>query len=207
MNTADLVVEYIVIGVVADIWLVLLLCAFCGPDAQTLHLVVDVLDKSSSLLVIPFLAITYILGGLVNLLASLSVKRLWQPRWNNYWFGSEAEYRKVKATIVQRASEEATLKLNSEGHLLRISRSNILNFLLLAIVSLSYVRVSSTIAISGAVISSLIAGLSYFQWKDHYDTNCRLMIGVSEVLCGRPEQEPTLANHPNSAPMTESKEV
>jgi hypothetical protein len=189
MSTTDLLVEYLVIGSISDIWLLLAILAFSPVTPRFLSAMTDSASKLSTLLVVPFLAFTYTLGGAVNFAASLLLKKTMQDRYRNAVFQKVGvSYYEARGLFFQEASEDVISRVRSQSHLIRLYRSSVLNFALLAIVCLFYVGaypISSTI---GATIFGLIAVSSFFNWRDRYESNFDQMVDVYEILLAKAEE-------------------
>jgi len=80
MATTALFVEIIIIGAVSEIWIFLLFYGFVSPNLSQIAIWIDYLNKTSSLLIVPFLAITYSLGWLTNFLSERIMKPFFQKK-------------------------------------------------------------------------------------------------------------------------------
>ena len=69
MATTALFVEILVIGSIADIWICFALLAILSPSATTISSILDSLGQAGTVLLIPILGGTYILGWSINFLA------------------------------------------------------------------------------------------------------------------------------------------
>jgi hypothetical protein len=184
MATTTLFVEILVIGTIAEIWLALILLAAVSPDATTVSSLVDSIDKLSTLLVIPFLALTYALGWVVNFSAERLFKPSFQKRFRDRLFQSAGvDYYEARGLFFQKASEDVIEDLRFDRHILRISRSSVLNFTLIAItLALHFHHFSTYLLTTGIIISAVVAIISFFQWVTRYKSNYSKMLDTYKVI-------------------------
>ena len=165
MNTTDLFVELIVIGVGATMWVVLLVLSLFGYAWVPF----DHLFALPSLL--PILAITYIFGIVTDRVADGLFDKVWKPRLAQQFYGQDGDDYDDRRYIYLRSERLASL-LEYGRSRLRICRGWFLNTLLI-LVSLNLfilrqiVGVSAKLAMivfSNAFLVLLIYGL-WFSWR------------------------------------------
>jgi hypothetical protein len=124
MNTTELFVEIIVIGVGVDLWLGLLILTFFGyswiPWGQF----------TSIVSLVPFLAVTYVLGITIDRLADQIYSR-WDKKLRSYKFTNNAEYHQARTATYTHASDNIIDLFEYGRSRLRISRSWSINFALI----------------------------------------------------------------------------
>ena len=181
MNTTDLLVEYLIVGAVADIWLALLVLAVIPFNSTALPSIVDSADKLSALLVIPFLAITYVLGGVMNFVAPRLLRA--QKRFRDELFHKAGwNYNDARGLLFQKASPDAMSRFRSDGHIIRVARTSTLNFLCLAAALLVHVRSYPLSVVIGFIVCILVSIASFFQWTARYKSNYTEMLEIYKVL-------------------------
>lgn len=176
MSTTELLVEYLILGSLADIWLFLTLSLVLGVQPYWTQ-VRDLAEKLSPVIAVTFLSVTYTLGGLVHFLAQSLFDRF-QKKYRNKVFKQKVgqPYRKVRSLVYHYASSDMMARFRSDGHIIRISRGNILNFSLLAISLLLYINKHPIQAGIGIGLSIIFAVLSYLQWVRRYKAYYRAVM-------------------------------
>jgi hypothetical protein len=130
------------------------------------------------------LAVTYILGGVINFIASALLKRR-QTRFRDKTFEDDktlkdegTSYKDARSLLYQKASPDNMRRIRSDGHIIRVFRSSILNFLCLAGVLIPYIRGYTFLALLGIVICVLLSVSSFFLWKERYESSFTQMLGI-----------------------------
>src|SRR3954453_23996190 len=100
MNTTNLIVELIVIGVGASIWVSLLILALFGytwiPGKDLL--------ATPALILAPGLAIVYLLGVVTDRLSDSLLGKLWSGKWMERTYGSNrSQYYRDRALIFHKS--------------------------------------------------------------------------------------------------------
>lgn len=183
MNTSQLLVEYIILGSIAEIWVGLLLFAAI-PSLQFIsQQAVDNLTKASALLAIMLIAFTYVLGGIVNFLADILLASRFQKKYREDIFIKKGlSYRDARGVITQKASSETAGRLQVNNHIMRISRGNVINFLFIVITALINIPKNPSVFIVISLLAFLLAILSFFQWKERYKSHFDQMLRVYEAI-------------------------
>lgn len=191
MSTTELLVEYLILGSLADIWLLLTLSLVPGIQPYWTQLR-ELAEKLSPVIAVTFLSVTYTLGGLVHFLAQSLLDRF-QKKYRNKVFKQEVgqPYRKVRSLVYHYAPSDIMARFRSDGHIIRISRGNILNFSLLAISLLLHVNKHPLQAGIGIGVSIIFAVLSYLQWVRRYKAYYRAV--MDEYFIVKEERSKTIA--------------
>lgn len=163
MATTNLIVDFLVIGLVSSIWL--------APIAL-LTLEVKVISEGfkAGPVAIPFiLGFAYILGISVNRLADNLTNR-WNDRWRDEIFGvtPDVSYHKQLNLIIAR-SDSASEYLGYRRSVIRTARASAINFLLAAILWISIAIFNQVIATKIAMLVSISSAffsmLLFSAWK------------------------------------------
>ncbi len=165
MNTTDLFVELIVIGVGATMWVALLVLSVFGYDWVPF----DHLFALPSLL--PILAITYILGIVTDRLADGLFDAIWKSNLAQQFYGQDGDDYDDRRYIYLRSERLASL-LEYGRSRLRICRGWCLNTLLILVCLDLFIlrQVAGTSAkvsillFSNVALGLLIYGL-WFSWR------------------------------------------
>jgi hypothetical protein len=182
MSTTDLLVEYLVLGAIADVWLYLLL-SFIFPH-ETSKALSSLLSMQNAMpmLAVIFLALTYTLGGMVNFLADWLFGRM-QKKYRSVLFMKEqTDYDSAIGFINQSAAPHMVGRLQYSGHIIRLARGNTLNFTFLSGVLLLFWGTFPARALTGALVSFFFAVLCFFQWKERYESTYNEMLAVYKVI-------------------------
>lgn len=191
MTTTSLFVEILVIGAVAELWLALFLLALAPQaDLAAFRTLVSDTGELTALLFVPFVALTYALGWVVNFLAERLFKPFFQERYRDALFQeASVDYYTARATVLQRASEEVVADLQFDRHIFRIARAGALNFLLLAIALVPYIIAGRSWL---SVLLALFLGLSissFLQWRSRYGHSYRKLLRAYNALKEVPSNE------------------
>ena len=177
MATTGLFVEIIVIGMLAEVWLAtaflaLLLKVVRKYQIQSLMCFLVGIKDFAPVVAVVLLAFTYAIGWIVNFATAELFGYLFQDKWRLPLFkGKDGKdhYEEDRALVFQHGSSEALQDLFLDRHVVRIARSNVLNFFLLALaLRLHASRLQSSVLIVAISISFLLAGLSFWQWRARY---------------------------------------
>jgi hypothetical protein len=169
LATTSLLVEILVIGSIAEIWIALFLLSFVDINAVLTSSVVTLAEKFSTLLLFPLLALTYAIGWVINFLAERLFKPYFQNKLRDQVFkGVGVKYTEARSLVVQNASDEVINEMEFDRHILRITRGSVLNFVMIALVLVLRLDESSPLVIAGIGVSLIIAIVSFFQWLTRY---------------------------------------
>lgn len=136
MSTTDLFVEIIIIGIGGLIWLILLILSFLGHQWVPW-------DKAVSLTsLIPFLAITYILGIAVDRISD-QIFSIWDKDLRRAQFSSNEEYHFARNYIYTYANEKIIDLFEYGKSRIRISRAWSINFILIAFSAILFISLNS----------------------------------------------------------------
>ena len=163
MNMTDLLVELIVAGCGAAIWILLLLSTLFDLDWAAL-----LPDQAGSFLVlIPSLSVVYVLGIVWDRAAD-RLFGVWDKplRWEK--FEDDAGYHRARTYVSAYGTEEIINLFKYHRHRLRICRAWTVNLALLAITIplVAWVRQSSApVAVTGFLGCGLLAGACWGTWR------------------------------------------
>lgn len=185
MATTGLFVEIIVIGVLAELWFVAAFLAFLkGPSIEfTVSLVARMKDLTPIAAVV-LLALTYVVGWIVNFATARIFDRSFSGKLRDRRFGGKDKYEAVRALVFQHGTSEALQDLLLDRHVIRIARSNVLNFLLLAIALLFHMsRVAHPEVLAVVIVTSFVlACFSFWQWHERTTGLYRRLAGIADVI-------------------------
>lgn len=181
MSTTSLLVEYLILGVIADIWLSLMLLQLYPSIRNNIQFYIDNISKVDTIFLIIFLAITYTLGGIVNYLSDIFFNKP-QKNYRDTIFEKKGyKYKDIRGIISHKASPDASVRFRFDGHLIRVFRGNALNFLVLAIILISYFKDDFSI-IYLIVLCFVFSIFSIFQWRKRYISNYDQLLGEYEAI-------------------------
>ena len=184
MALTTLFVEILIIGTISEIWLFLILLSFISFDPNTISFIIDSIYKLSAFLIIPYLSITYSLGWLVNFISERIFKKFFQKKFRDKIFSDAGyDYYNARGLLFQKASSDVMQDFRFDRHILRISRSSVVNFSLITIsLLLHYDKISTSILLLCVLISTSFVIVSFYQWKVKYKSNYSKMLGIYKVV-------------------------
>lgn len=165
MNTTNLFVELIVIGVGAAAWILMLVLAIFGRNS------VPTDSALSAAALVPSLSIVYLLGILTDRAGDALFEKAWVPRLRAPLFPDEADYHRAKTDFMLSSDRLAQL-LEYGRSRMRICRGWVVNATLAACtlnllvwLRLRELPYSATLSVVGTIGLLGIAGLSWFSWR------------------------------------------
>lgn len=183
MATTALIVEVLVIGGMASIWIAGALL-FVVPIHSVRSIALEVRDFMP-LLVVPTLALTYTAGWLVNFCSERALKWLLQKRVRDREFGNNpAQYQVTRVIVLQQASADHIHELLLDRHVVRVARGAILNFLASAIVA-GYGLKGYLTGWWVSAICAVLAALSFAQWLTRYRAHYVRIKKIREMLASK----------------------
>ncbi len=167
MNTTNLFVELIVIGLGAAIWIALLALSLLGTGWT------PTLEKLFSLnYLLPTIAVIYVLGIVLDRVADAGFEKLWSSKLRNRWFQNINDYYRSRR-LVYSGSERLGDLLEYSRSRMRISRGWALNSALIFIAFNLFMTLQppavenkSLLWIVGAVALALLTYGSHFAWRN-----------------------------------------
>jgi hypothetical protein len=202
MNTTSIFVELVVIGLHTAIWVSLIILAFTGY--QSLNI-----EKLFTLnLALPMLAITYILGILVDRVSDMALTAQDNRLRSRYDFRGLPSFLSMRFYILSKCSDVYE-QLEYTRSRLRIARASILNFAFTVVASALFVwfQLGKALAaehrvlacLAAAVIGALLTWISYQSWAALSKTYTINTIRAYQVLRDEGEQGQTQATDAETA--------
>ena len=162
MNTTNLFVELIVIGVGAVIWVLLLALSVIGYPGFSLDL------DFWPIFLMPFLAITYLLGIITDRVADSLIEYIWNDDLRDSYFENREQYYNARRIIFLK-SEKMTDLLEYGRSRLRICRGWVFNGLAIAgsllVFKHNWATDVSDIVYFGCVLSLSLSVFSFYSWR------------------------------------------
>lgn len=167
MNTTSIFVELVVVGLHTAIWMALIILAFVGY--QNLNL-----EKVFTLnLALPILAITYILGILVDRAADIALTAQDDRLRSQYDLRGLPGFLSMRFYVLSKSSD-VYAQLEYTRSRLRIARASILNFAFTTLAAVLFVwfqlgqalaaEYRVTACLTAAVIGAFLTWISYQAW-------------------------------------------
>ena len=139
MSTTSLVVEVLVGGFVTFLWALLLLCKIYNIDYALIQESVLLYKDWSSLILFSVMALSYQLGWVMIHVSYLFTTFIIVTPLRKKVFGSSYNsYREIKNRVYFGASNELAVGIEKDRSVIRLSRTGMLNFLMLAIILVLY---------------------------------------------------------------------
>jgi hypothetical protein len=173
MNTTNLFVELVVIGVGALVWIVLCILALFGYDWIPFE---EVLSIPA---LVPILSIIYVLGIVFDRIADTIFEKLWGESLCKVWFKDRQEYQDTRLYVLHRSERLWNLMEYGRSRM-RICRGWMLNSILIMIAMNIFVWTRlqdhplaiNLSAIGTPIILLLVLG-SWYAWRQLSITECR----------------------------------
>ena len=182
MNTTNLFVELIVIGVGALAWLTLLVLALFGWEW------VPTTQVFSTVGLVPILSLIYVLGVVSDRIADLLFDRLWERDLRKTRFLEVADYHAARRQILTR-SERLSEVLEYMRSRLRICRGWALNSVLIAVALNLFIRLRLSqypsallLSLFGTAAILLFAAASWYTWRSLTVTEYRKVKELAAFL-------------------------
>lgn len=184
MATTGLFVEIIVIGVLAEAWFATALLALLD-DLQVKELValITSLKDLAPIGAVLLLALTYAVGWVFNFVAQRVFVKFERKSRELFFKKANCKFRETRALVFQHGKSEALQDLLLDRHVIRIARSNVVNFFLFALaLTLHWSRADHRVLIVAIITSLCIATLSFVQWRARYQGLYRRLTDLAEVI-------------------------
>ncbi len=189
MTTTALIVEILVVGAMALIWIVgaLGLCVHL-PTPERAQVLVATVHDFIPLLALPLFAVTYTVGWVINFCSERVLKVFFQRKIRDRQFGDEPdEYELARVSVLQRGSADLIRDFNLDRHIIRVARGAVLNFGITATVFIGYALRGYKIAWLLAIICFAFAGLSFAQWFTRYRYHYARINRTKNILVSNPD--------------------
>lgn len=170
--TGALVVEVLLAGAMSFVWILLLVVRIIEPTPEQIKESFQVISSASAIFFTLFAGISYVLGWAVSFLAESIMDPLFQSRYRDkYYSNLGLNFFDVRSRVFHNCPDHVIKDIEYDRQLIRIARSNSLNFTMISIVVFSF-RPASVIAIKSiftiSAFSLVFAILSFFQWRFRY---------------------------------------
>jgi hypothetical protein len=187
MATTTLLVEILVIGSLAQAWLVSVFLGVVGPITfNPSPGQVEALKTLAPLLVVPVMSLAYAIGWVVNFAAERLFKVLFEKRWRNSLFTNQ-EYEVARILYLQRGSSELGREFVLDRHILRIARANVVNFFLVGASSIAYWNFLGPRATVGVILLCILVSVASFeQWRLRYRSYYKRLGRAAKILASEP---------------------
>jgi hypothetical protein len=171
MATTALFVEILVVGAIAELWMVSLLLA-CLDASKAGMLFVNVLPFKdfAPVILIFVLALTYAVGWVTNFISERLFKRAFEKTIPNPIFKSLGKpYKEAQTLVYLKASTDFLHEVQLDRHIIRIARTNAVSFAFLAISLLFHLhRIETALLILLVIFLILLSLGSFAQWRRRY---------------------------------------
>ncbi|MDU9048602.1 MAG: hypothetical protein Q3M30_07105 [Candidatus Electrothrix sp. Rat3] len=139
MNTTSLIVEVLVGGFVALVWVFLIIIKAYGIDCTELDEFIVKYKDWSSVILFSIMAISYQLGWLMIHLSYLATHSTIIIPIRKIIFGDKHEdYRTIKNKVYCNSSSELMSGIEKDRSVIRLTRTGLLNFIIFSVVLVVY---------------------------------------------------------------------
>jgi len=171
MATTTLFVEILVMGALAELWFAGVVLALLDvSQVRQIGATIASLSNFTALFATLALALTYAIGWALNFVARQLFNPLREKRMLEELFaGGSKNYDKDRAIVFQYGSVDVLRDLHLDRHIVRIARSNVLNFTLIAFAAvLNACSIHPPVLFLLIITCLAVAMLSYQQWRIRY---------------------------------------
>ncbi len=184
MATTSLIVEIIVIGVFALVWVALFIIKFFGLDVSLISDWLVLYKDWSTGVVLMSVAISYQLGWSVNQISYFFARKTFNKTIKLRVFKDEYKnFEAIKATVYMQGSSFVVEKIKERLSVVRLTRSAFMNFLLISIGlfalekwQMGFVTLAVTIVL-------------YIQANDMYSLYCNQIFNAYKVINPNKEKQ------------------
>jgi len=188
MNTTNLFVELIVIGVGTSIWIILFVFSLFG------FAWVPIDNLSAIIAAIPIIAVIYVLGIISDRIADIIFGWIWVDDLRKLYFDDRQDYYNSRRIILTQ-SERLSELLEYGRSRMRICRGWTLNLVLIALTLNAFVwtnfsdsSFASPISVFGSISLLVLAFGAWFAWRDLTQNEYRKIKEQAEFIV-RPDTE------------------
>jgi hypothetical protein len=171
MATTALFVEILVVGAIAELWIVsLLLACLDASKARMLFASMLPFKDFAPVILIFVLAVTYAIGWVTNFVSEWLFKQAFEKTIRNPLFKSLGKrYEQARTLVLLKASADFLREVQLDRHIIRIARTNALSFAVLAVSLLFHRhRVDTAVLAFLIVLLMLLSFASFVQWRRRY---------------------------------------
>jgi hypothetical protein len=189
MATTALYVEILVIGALAEVWIIVTIAAVANSlTIAKVSQIASAIGPLTTLLVLPMLALTYALGWIINFVSERIFKLFFEKQIRDRLFTSGRSYNEARILVLHKGSSELVHDVLFDRHIIRIARANVCNFAFLAIALLLHLNSGTrklVLVLVGLCI--VVAAVSFGQWLTRYRSHYKRIGDAAEMLTsGRP---------------------
>ena len=184
MATTALYVEILVIGALAELWIIVIVSAFINTlTLRDLAGVATAISALSTLFLLPAWALTYALGWIIKFASERLFKPFFQKRIRDRRFPAKGSYQKAKVLVLHSGSADLVHDVLFDRHIIRIARANVFNFALISVGLLLHLSSSnSRIVFMFAILFMLMAVVSFAQWRSRYESHYQRICDIAAIL-------------------------
>lgn len=182
MATTSLIVEIIVIGAFALVWVTLFIFKFFGLDVSLVSEWLVLYKDWSTVIALISIVVSYQLGWSVNQLSYFFARNTFNKTIKSRIFKDEYEnFDSIKATVYMRGSPFAVEKVKERLSVVRLTRSAFMNFLLISIGLFTLEKWEAGFVTLGITI------ILFIQASDMYSLYCKQVFNSYKAI--NPNQE------------------
>ncbi|GHV36510.1 hypothetical protein FACS18949_15990 [Clostridia bacterium] len=165
-NVAVIFLEILVTGVTASIWIALMVVKILYPgfEIEKLSILINSISIGNALV---YSICIYNLGWVMHHIAEKILDPIFQTRYRRKLFEDKIFF-EIRSFVFQFGSQSVMDDIKFDRHLLRISRSNVINFFALALIAVMYIPISVNVFLLTSIIATIFCLVSFLQWKSRY---------------------------------------
>jgi hypothetical protein len=177
MATTSHIVEIIVIGAFALVWVTLFIFRFSGLDISLVHQWLVAYKDWSNLATLIALIVSYQLGWSTNQLSYLLARNTFNKKIKSKVFQDQYPiFDSIKSTVYMEGSSFAVEKVKERLSVVRLTRSAFINFFL---ITFGLFTLGEWAA---AIVTAAITYILFAQSKDMYNLYCQQIFNSYKVI-------------------------
>lgn len=177
MATTALIVEIIVIGAFALVWVLLFIIKFSGLDLSLISDWLILYKDWATAVVLASVVISYQLGWSVNQLSYFFARKTFNKTIRSRVFKEEYKnFNSIKATVYMQGSPFTVEKIKERLSVVRLTRSAFLNFLLISIALFTLEKWQV------GIVTLVITIVLFIQANDMYSLYCNQIFDAYKVI-------------------------
>lgn len=186
--TGPFVVEVLITGAMALIWIVLLVIRLVEPNTEQIRNALQYINTSVTLVLSLSAGISYVLGWIVSFVAESILNPFFQTKYRDKYFTSvQHTFYEVRSRVFEKSPEGVIKDIQYDRMLIRIARSNAFNLCMIALATIMFATdstISKGVIYSLAILSFLLAYISFVQWQHRYKATFSKFMDLYKEICG-----------------------
>ena len=199
MPTTALVIEILVGGVVSVVWLAMIIFALPGVSLSQLQVYFEQVKDIMPVIAFGSVGFMYFWGWILHLVTEATIDR-WQVKFRDKLYKSnDTNFFEARNYLFIFGSNSIIADIEFDRHILRIMKTGILNFIMIALCSLLHLKQNPAVFITLIVATLAISIFLIFQWKKRFISTYKKIQGSYELYLRNKDGEVKKNQTPGTA--------